>query len=96
MAPFTSMIGKVAHSTQTQHEHIIGSEAKHRRIKPPWQNDKILCETIHTQAGFFILACVFHLDVRMAHRELEILADVWVVDHFIHVLYNLTITSHTV
>ena len=54
--------------------------------KPLWRNDSTLYQTVHTQAGFVVLAHVSHMDDWVVHVKLKILAYVQVQTNDIHLL----------
>ena len=57
-------------------------------IQPLWRNDRTFYEAIHTQE-FLVFARVFHMDDGKVNREREVLTDVRVEAHYIHVLYSI-------
>jgi len=58
-------------------------------VKLLWRNDSTLYQTVHTQAGFHVLALISHMDDWVAHGKLDILAYVRVKAHDIHILNSL-------
>jgi len=61
-----------------------------------WRKDSTLYQAIHTQAGFRVLALVFHVFGGVSDGKLEILAYVWVDTHDIHILGSLVFTHFIV
>jgi len=53
------------------------------------RNDSTLYQTVHTQAGFHVLAHISHMDDWVTHGKLEIFAYVRVQTHDTHVLDSL-------
>ena len=68
---------------------MISSEVKHRMIQPFWWNNTFY-SVIHAQAGFLSLHASPTWMMGCPTGILEILVDVRVEAHGIHVLYSLT------
>jgi hypothetical protein len=58
-----------------------------------WRNDKTFYYALLEQTGFLFFASVSHMDDRMSHRELEILAHVRIEAHYVYILNSLAFPS---
>ena len=58
-------------------------------IQPLWRNDRTFYKAFLAQAGFIFFASVSHMDDRIAHGELEVLAYVRIGSHAFYILNSL-------
>jgi len=58
-------------------------------IQPLWRKDRTFYETLLAQTGFHTFVSVSHMDDRIAHGELEVLAYVRIEVHDVYILNSL-------
>jgi hypothetical protein len=58
-----------------------------------WRNDRTFHETLLAQTGFPVFASVSHMNARMPHGELEVLAYVRIEAQDVYILNSLALTG---
>jgi len=74
---------------KTKNELLITSERDDRMIQPLRRNDRTCYQIVHTQARFYFFSRIPHMNDRVTHWELKVLAYVRVQAHDIYILNSL-------
>jgi len=62
-------------------------------MQPLWRNDRIFYKDLLAQTGILVFAIVFHMDDRMAHGDLEVLAYIRIKAFDVYILNSLAFQS---